>query len=228
MERHSLDRSPLRPAAATAHPFAPPTLDGRKTATEAPPPAPMPRSQIDLAPIDWTFPPLVPPVPFGQRPLPPWSLLPPLQLPRLPSAPPAPAARDTVAEGPMPLPPLRLSPALLRPSPGVDPNALIDWRSIRHHYHLRGVPFGAADGDSFVAEYRRIDRMYRTLGFDRDLRLGPFKLDRNAIINLGLGMQAEQTTSRDHPNFMDRDAAMRKIFYPDEKRFVFSFPSIRF
>ncbi|MBX9403068.1 hypothetical protein K4L06_17300 [Lysobacter sp. BMK333-48F3] len=229
MERQGLDRSPLR-AAPAANPFAPPLRDTQETPVEPPQPyIPLPRSQIQSDPIDGRLPPLAPPTLFGGRRFAPsLSLVPPLQLPRLPAVAPAPAAKDALPEGPVPLPPLRLPADFLRPAPGPDPNALIDWRSIRQHYNLRGVPFGAGDGDSFVAEYRRIDQMYRTLGFDRDMRLGPFKLDRNSIINLGLGMQAEHMTSRDSPNFMDRDAAMRKLFYPDEKRFVFSFPSIRF
>ncbi|MGO1001004.1 hypothetical protein [Lysobacter sp. CA196] len=238
MERQSLDRSPLR-AAPAANPFAPPLRDAQEAPADQPRlHVPMPRSQIHLDPIDSRFPPLAPPTPFGVRRFAPsLSLVPPLQLPRLPIAPPAPENGTTLKgpapvgpmpEGPTPSPPLRMPADFVRPAPGPDPNALIDWRSIRQHYNLRGAPFGTADGDSFLAEYRRIDQMYRTLGFDRDMRLGPFKLDRNSIINLGLGKQAEQLTSRDSPNMMDRDAALRKLFYPDEKRFVFSFPSIRF
>lgn len=132
--------------------------------------------------------------------------------------PPAAATPTTV---PPPLLPYRrnfsLMPQLQPPMfPGMspyDPNAKIDWLSMRAPFETRGRPFTSADGDSITAEWMRSKALLETFGIGESFKLG--FITQDWLLNKGLSYQLDFMNARDNPNAIDRMNAEWKAAYPD-------------
>ncbi|MBX3713136.1 MAG: DUF4157 domain-containing protein [Lysobacter sp.] len=107
----------------------------------------------------------------------------------------------------------QLQPPLFPMLPSYDPNAKIDWLSMRAPFESRGRPFTSADGDSIAAEWMRSKALLETLGIGESFKLG--FITQDWLLNKGLSYQLDFMNARDNPNAMDRMNAEWKAAYPD-------------
>jgi hypothetical protein len=96
-------------------------------------------------------------------------------------------------------------PPWLKPMPNLQLQTLppIEFLKMQSIYGAHGSRISLRDMDDMTREWRRGAEMLKLFGLDRGIKLGPIKLSRDDLLNLGLSLQLSDRFARENPNSMD-------------------------